>query len=368
MPVAADKSICAKPEKPLYAAIAEHLESQVASGSLTNDERLPSTAELAKAYGTTISTLQQALSKLVERGLLRRSPKTGTFVDATRYGRRAMITFSFNPADMESHFYSPFLKGIEKEFLKRGIEWDCHFELSAGGFTHSMKRLASTLESGRYSFILSVVYSQELLKWLERQSYAPVYTCAYFNARKSVSDGLEYLARQGFKRIAFMHMGGDYDDGTFLLEKEGLCDAAKRGISVEVLNWGRLLDEAYISAKDFFTKTPKSEWPDAIFIHHDIVTKGALIAMTELDIKIPSDISLLTHANKGDRFQYPKELARMELDPLSVASAVVSYIDETLMTHSGHGRLISPPSAETTLKEGASVLALSGRELIGDVK
>ncbi len=372
MPVNPDKTICSKPEKPLYVAIAEHIEAQIADCGLVHGERLPSTAELAKSYGVTVSTLQQALSRLVEKGLLRRSPKTGSFIDATRYGRRALVTFSSNPFEMESRFYALFLRSLETEYARRGVDLDCQLGFSGPRLKRDLARLESDLAGGRFAFILAMAYSQDFLKWIENQRFAPVFACSYFDARNSVLDGFKHLAASGVRKIGFAFMGCEFDGGIKDMELAGLQDAQRLCSlpdgSVRFLDWGQHIDDAYKAAKLFFSSTPRQDWPEALFLHHDIVTKGALIAMTELGVRIPEDISLLTHANKGDSFQHPLELCRIEVDPSEVASSMADFMERSLPGGQARGLIVSPPCVRARISGGASVAAPNAVELAGGVR
>jgi len=77
--------------KPLHAAIAEHLDGLIASGSLAPGTRLPPERQLAVTLGVSRMTVRQALGELEREGRVRRvvGRAGGTFVSETPSGETA---------------------------------------------------------------------------------------------------------------------------------------------------------------------------------------------------------------------------------------------------------------------------------------
>jgi GntR family transcriptional regulator len=64
----------------LYARIESDFRERIASGVLRSGERLPSEAEIAQALGASRGTVQRAMLRLAEAGLIERAPGRGSFV------------------------------------------------------------------------------------------------------------------------------------------------------------------------------------------------------------------------------------------------------------------------------------------------
>ena len=64
----------------LYLQIAEKLEDQIRSGSLTMGSQLPTEAELRDQYGASRNTIRDAIKRLTGMGLIETKPGQGTFV------------------------------------------------------------------------------------------------------------------------------------------------------------------------------------------------------------------------------------------------------------------------------------------------
>ena len=65
---------------PLYQRIAARIEAAIASGAMRAGERLPSVRQLAQQHDVSISTAQQVIRHLENRGVVEARPKSGCFV------------------------------------------------------------------------------------------------------------------------------------------------------------------------------------------------------------------------------------------------------------------------------------------------
>jgi GntR family transcriptional regulator len=65
---------------PLYVKIRESLREQIAEGEVRRGQKLPSEDELAAQFGVSRMTVRQAITELIEEGLLYRRHGVGTFV------------------------------------------------------------------------------------------------------------------------------------------------------------------------------------------------------------------------------------------------------------------------------------------------
>jgi GntR family transcriptional regulator len=81
---------------PLYKQLEEVLKQKISSGGLKPGDRLLSTGELANKYGVSVITVRNAISALIEEGLLETKQGKGTFVVVPRYGRNLNKVMSFS--------------------------------------------------------------------------------------------------------------------------------------------------------------------------------------------------------------------------------------------------------------------------------
>ena len=59
--------------------------------------------------------------------------------------------------------------------------------------------------------------------------------------------------------------------------------------------------------------------PDALLIADDNLYRGAAAAILELGIRVPQDLLVVTHSNRGSGMLYPVPAARLEFDPAEFA-------------------------------------------------
>ncbi len=81
--------------EPLYQVIAESILSQVRTGQLKANERIPSEGELCQIYSAGRNTVRRAISELVNEDILRTVPGVGTFVVDNRLDKTAEYLFGF---------------------------------------------------------------------------------------------------------------------------------------------------------------------------------------------------------------------------------------------------------------------------------
>lgn len=84
------------PAKPLYQVVMESIVSQISSGQLKANEKMPSEGELCQIYDVGRNTIRRAISELASDGTLRTVPGVGTFVVDSRLDKTAEYLFGFS--------------------------------------------------------------------------------------------------------------------------------------------------------------------------------------------------------------------------------------------------------------------------------
>lgn len=78
---------------PLYVQLEQILKSQIMTGELLPEKRIPTEKELAKTYHVSSITARQAIMRLVQEGLLLRKQGKGTFVRKGLKNTKNIMTF-----------------------------------------------------------------------------------------------------------------------------------------------------------------------------------------------------------------------------------------------------------------------------------
>ena len=103
---------------------------------------------------------------------------------------------------------------------------------------------------------------------------------------------------------------------------------------------------------------PGNALPDLILFTDDFVAFGGLMALSELRLRVPEDVKVLTMANRGFAPVFPVSLARVEIDPVANGGAIA---EEALARLGGQHR--ASPLPHPTFVPGASLPTVPPSEL-----
>ncbi len=346
--------------RPLYPAIADHIERQIVTGKLRHRDRLPTTSELAGFFNVTLVTVQQGLVRLADKGLLTRIPRAGTFVNASPLRQSVGIVLGDEVMNYQSAFPRLMLTALLRSFDEASIETHVYAGLGGAGIDARLRGLRRDVDEGKIGSIIGLSISPEFSHWLLHQDALRSFSPAGYDLKRSIKLGVAHLLQRGARDIKLVSMTGDPVEGaeTVSLEKEGFLEACEEaGVAPSRsfhLLWGPKSIDGYEGVKGMFKGRGRK--PDALFINHDVVTRGALQGLSAFGIRIPDDLALVTHFNKGDDdFLGEVPLTRVEVDPKPLAAATVRFVRESLPVKGKSGTTVPPTVPEAVkLKVGKS--------------
>ena len=100
-------------EKSIYIQIKEMIESDILRDILLEEERVPSTNELAKLYAINPATAAKGVNLLVDEGILYKKRGIGMFV--TEGAKKKIME------KRKEHFYDDYIKSLLAEAVSLGI-------------------------------------------------------------------------------------------------------------------------------------------------------------------------------------------------------------------------------------------------------
>ena len=347
--------------RPVPVQIAEHIERQVRGGSLRAGTRLPSTPELATLAGVAPVTMQHSLAALVRSGLLERAPRRGTFVSSAIQAHSLALVFGDGLLVADSPFYRLLYGALRRNANEFGFSITAH-HISQENAHKEIARLETSIASGQVDAILPVGPGELFMRWLERVTSVPWFSSSLWtDESEGMRLGLEYLFGCGFRRVTVVSRF-DFNNPPVNIWRRSL-DEELAGIqsacrnadlprdSVTLLHWGWNSRDGYEGIRKLFAS--RKNRPEALFINHDVITKGALVSLAEMGIRFPQDVALLTHANRGDDFPSLCPLTRVEYD----VEALARGLFQQLADYRGRSRvgMVSPkPIQVARLVPGAS--------------
>ncbi|HEY3941771.1 MAG TPA: GntR family transcriptional regulator [Acidimicrobiales bacterium] len=101
---------------PIFSQVAEHLVQEIADGAMAEEERVPSSNELAAYYRINPATAAKGINVLIESGLLEKRRGIGMFVATGARGRLL--------EDRRNRFTERYVEPMVAEADRLGIDAD----------------------------------------------------------------------------------------------------------------------------------------------------------------------------------------------------------------------------------------------------
>jgi len=313
--------------EPLHRRIFDTLRAEILTRKA--GEKLASQNELAVRFKTSALTVREALSALAEEGLIERRRGSGTYVADQRSRQHIGVLIEMDIAHPRtSYFYRRVTQQLRVLLRERGYREQLYAghhppgepwngELSCREFLEDLNR---GLLRG-----LAVVGTDARGAWFGevRRHGLPVVGagqgyeyCVTIDMRRLMRAGLDYLLAHGRRRLAYMAWGNADDFMAALRE---------RGVEVRP---GWIRHDLHPSAQGAGWEELREIWassgdkPDGLLISDDLLFSDARAAVADLDIRVPGELMIVSHANRGMWFPSSFPVTRIEVDPDACAQAM----------------------------------------------
>lgn len=334
--------------EPLHRRILETLRAEIASRK--PGEKLESQNELAVRFKTSALTVREALSAMADEGLIERRRGSGTYVADRTHRQHIGVLIEMDIAHPRtSYFYRRVTQQLRVILSERGYREQLYAghhppgdwwngELSCREFLEDLNR---GLLRG-----LAVVGTDARGSWFAevRKRGLPVVgsgTGYEYNVtidmRKLMRSGLDYLLAHGRRRLAYMAWGTAEDFVGALRE---------RGVEVRP-NWIR--HDLHPSAQGAGWEELREIWaaypekPDGLLISDDILFSDARSAVADLGVRVPEELMIVSHANRGMWFPTSFPVTRIEVDPDACAQAMCATLIDLLEGRTPQFKVIETP-------------------------
>lgn len=341
---------------PKYQVIKQHYQSQIESGQLGPEERIPSEKALALELGVSPLTVARALSELEDEGYVTRRVGDGTYVSPRHGASTSMklsgegkgagqkasevymailcnnMAFGFVPHMI--HHIEERLSHLGFHILIKGLKDDFEEAMKAAIFFSTHPDVSALL----YCPITSLLFeteNNEVLKVLEKSGKPSLIfgdrlpgkdslSVSTDNRQASIS-GVRHLIERGHKRIGVIW---DKRNGAFLERLEGYRLALEeadlpfdeclvRRCRYDPFDTGS--GNPLSGVMDHFLNLPAP--PTAIYALDDYMAKYTYDYCIEKKIKVPRDIAILGF----DDF-LPSRLTRIGQDTERLAEETVAML------------------------------------------
>ncbi len=328
-----DLELDPKAVEPVYKQLVSLIRNEILSGSLMPGDRLPSTTQLRQRFGVTIDTVQKSLSILAVAGLVERVPRRGTFV-CDRSGRKSICLLLGRNifVDDNAAFQASLFDHFQSQALAEGLHVDVKMMLPGDDFGLKLRRVERDIDMDRFG-VVAVIYANSMMNpWLHGDCRLPVVEgnahCDIYNLGYR---GINYLIERGFTQIRAVLPKPRRDRPQPAMEgvRDALRDRGRETTDNTFLYTAAATEEAgYECIKDLFSNGGLQA--DALLSLNDNITRGLMFGLMEAGVRIPADLGIMSHANRGSKILSPVPLTRLELDPAEYAAVLLRNCKQAL--------------------------------------
>jgi len=310
----------------IYQQVAMIFEKKIREGKLPPGSKLPPTAELAKQFGVNPETIQLGLKLLIDQGLISRAPKRGTFVKEKLLHKTLGLIFPDNfYLDTEAAVFPVIVSKLAQYAARAG--WQSRYFIINNDEKTDLTfyELRKAIEANELGGIAEVTYHNSAVhSYLRTDCRVPRVSLTPVDYTQMLVCGLEQLERRGCRKIDVLFGYGD-EPGDYERAKERCENGIEKYLTLcpdtRMLIQPRLIhahcNNGYRYIKEKWSK-PAGR-PDGLLVISDVVFKGVWYVIMELGIKIPKELALVAHTNKGLRPMMHIPLTALEIDPEEIA-------------------------------------------------
>ncbi len=305
---------------PLHKQISDQLRREILADCQVG-ERFGSQNELSRRFGVSTLTVREAVNALVQEGLLERRRGSGTYVLDTSAGKAIAILVELDITEgTASHFYLGIVRSLEEYFSQRGhvartyighaeAMQPEHVELpTSKAFWDDYERdqIAGVVHVGYYPTprFTSLMDAKNIPQATRLES---VYLIDYKLIAKAAA---EAIVAAGARRIALIQHASHEQSIATVLARHGLELNADW---VGQVSGGGQFETATAAFRHIWQAGPVR--PDGLIVMDDVLYRGLAPMLLANGIRVPQDLAVVSHANRGDPQPLIPEPIRIEIDP-----------------------------------------------------
>ncbi len=312
--------------------VENYFRKRILDGNLKAGDKIPTEASIRTKFKVGNSTVREAIGILVNDGLLERKQGAGTYVKKTSVLPSMGIVANLDMlANSACVYYHALLNRIQNILKQNGFQ----SVLLIGNSSDAEDFIKSTHLCNQnilkqIAGVISVVELGEIADYLDRNGIPHVSIIHHHNR------GTGYAVELDYREMIRLGVGEFFDTGVediAIFICEGDDELQNRRSRGRLLRWfrecGLILPEKWIigiprTELETAYNAMKSLWesnnrPEAIFFLDDLICEVALKAITDLNISIPGELSLITASNVSKKFIFPVELTQIQFDPIGIA-------------------------------------------------
>ena len=324
-------------KRTLVEQVADGLRGCIASGYYKSGDVLPSTRDFAERLGVSRRITREAVSILVDSGLISARPGAGCVVlgknERTWRGNVLLVS----RGDWGSYYVQKFAETFSAVLLKSGY-LVTQLVVPSDGTTCDCSGLDAAL-TFRYDLVFQVFDSPEIESRLAASSCRYVVLgdpgapqlparsgTGLFYKQDAAKELVRQFVRCGVKSVLVAGIFF-YDDFKLALRRAKLRTKWMALPCLEGFSSPEGVQRAALRSFLAWTReTAKADCPDAILFTDDYTASGALTAFDVAGIQTPANVGVVTMSNAGLGPVWHKELTRLEVSPQEDGATAADYV------------------------------------------
>lgn len=342
--------------------VADFVRRELLAGMRPGDKLMPETM-LAKRFGVSRGTVREAIATFVHEGLIERRAGGGTvMVTQPERHPRVGLWFLLEPtASYALHVLNDLLLNLEEQGLAvktymatglpiRSASNPAHLDLMNDLRQHRLHAVgivnglmhAETLARIRTARVPMVGCPSDMS--LDENDHLAAQVVSPSSVL--VREGTRHLLAQGCRRIAWLAWSrSSWTPRLIEVFRQTLAegDAVFRKEWLRMNEDPRMPGAGYEEFRDVWRAA--REKPDGLLVSDDMLLPDVALALRELGIRVPEQLRVAAHANKGMVTCPAFPAARLEMDPREHARVMSGYLAKA-----ARGEPIEPRRTVLTLQ------------------
>ncbi len=314
--------------QPLFEQIADVLRGEILA-RYKPGQRIETTANLAERFHVSKLTISQAVVVLNKEGLVESRKGSGVYVKEREDRRHVAILMDHDFSDPRlSFFFVRVSQQLRDFFRNQGYR----FRLYAGHTTEAeltpMLSCREFVEAAQANLLrgVAVVLGAKHPEWIKPTllNKVPVVGPPEYeygvesDSLEMVRQGTDRLIKAGRRKIAFMAWQEKKNNNGGGWVQAFKASLRKAGVRIRD-EWIR--HEVHPSQPGAGWEEFREIWlasdekPDGLLVTDDLLMREATAAICERRVRVPEQLMIVTHANRGSGIHYPFPVWQMEYDP-----------------------------------------------------
>ncbi len=312
------------------------LRLQIWSGRIKPGDRLPSTHELTKRWSVNLVSVQKAMERLTQWGLLVRKTKMGTVVRPLTIG----ILSQPDLAQESHHYVRALTKAVRSEVESHGWipqmydDFSIKMKFDRVEESANVSRLFVEMQTQRFSGFVLAAQTYATSSLFGKRTEIPSVHCSQEYRTADVMndyyrfayDSVEFLAKRGRRDIEIIGLHENSEAFSAALAAAARFDLPRPRTHDYVGDSTSLHDMSRQVAGLVDRWKKEGRLPEALIVADDIAMRGVALALIQKGVRVPAKLEVLTQANVDVLFEYGIPVIRYAFTPKRNAEYAVDLL------------------------------------------